>query len=145
MAATVGQWLQSLKKLEQFDFDDFFRKKRLGKKEWLWKEGDPARDLVFILSGAIRLSRESEFKGRAIVTGIVTAGNLLGAANILDGGSRAVSAIALEESTFLMLDREHFARLLRDYPQAGMELLTLLVQAVAAQYDQIVTRLASIF
>ena len=145
MAATVREWLQSLKELEQFDFDDFFRKARLEKQELLWKEGDPAQALIFLLSGAIRLSRESEFKGREIVTGIVTAGNLLGTANILDGGSQAVSAIALEESVLLMLDREHFARLLRDYPQAGMELLTLLVQAVSAQYDQIVTRLASIF
>ena len=145
MAATVRQWLQSLKKLEHFDFDDFFKEEKLEKKEWIWKEGDPARDLIFILSGTIRLSRESEFKGREIVTGIVTAGNLLGTANILDGAPQTVSAIALEESVFLKLDREHFSQLLRDHPQAGMELLTLLVQAVSAQYDQIVTRLASIF
>ena len=145
MAATVREWLQALKELEQFDFDDFFKKERLEKQKLLWKEGDPAQDLIFLLSGAIRLSRESEFKGREIVTGIVTAGNLLGSANILDGAPQTVSAIALEESVLLRLDREHFARLLRDHPQAGMELLTLLVRAVSAQCDQIVARLASIF
>ncbi|MBN1142004.1 MAG: cyclic nucleotide-binding domain-containing protein [Deltaproteobacteria bacterium] len=113
--------------------------------EILWKEGDPCEALAFIVSGKIRLSKQTEFKGKEVVIGVFGPGSMAGELSILDGSPQATSAIALEDTVLLRLSKGSFGRILQESPELGMRLLKSMLLSVSARLKHALGRLAAIF
>ncbi len=113
--------------------------------ETLWEEGDEDNHVVFVASGRIEEKKETEFEGKQVVIGVYTEGAILGEFGILDGQPRAFTAVALEDSKLLTLNRENFDRLTSEHPDLGMKLLKGMLLAVSTRLRKAFERLAAIF
>lgn len=86
---------------------------------------DPGTTLHIITSGLIKLVLASP-EGREVTVGLLDAGDFFGEVALLDGGSRSASAVALEATETLTLDRESFVTILERHPQVATALLSVL-------------------
>lgn len=86
---------------------------------------DPGTTLHIITSGLVKLVLASP-EGREVTVGVLDAGDFFGELALLDGGSRSASAVALEATETLTLDREPFVAILGRHPQVATGLLAVL-------------------
>ncbi|MBN2428169.1 MAG: cyclic nucleotide-binding domain-containing protein [Deltaproteobacteria bacterium] len=123
----------------------YFKFKNIAQGETLWKEGEMSDQLAFIVGGKIKITKETEFKGREVVVGVFGKGTLAGELCILDGQPRATSASAMENSTLLLLSKDNFDKILAENPEAGMRLLKSLLLAASTRLRQAINRTAAMF
>jgi CRP-like cAMP-binding protein len=90
----------------------------------LFAEGDDARSVLFVASGALKVERR-----RVGAVGTLGAGACVGGAALVTLGAREATCTALEPTRVLELDRSAFRRLVVDAPRAACRLL----EALAAQ------------
>ena len=91
---------------------------RIAAQEWLFREGDAAGRLYFVVSGRLRVGveRDGEFQ----VVRLLGPGSAIGELAILTGSSRSASVLAVRDSELLSLDGERFLELLaRDQDLSG--------------------------
>lgn len=123
----------------------FFEFKNITAGEFLWKEGDRSDNLAFIVGGKVKITKETEFKGREVVIGIFGKGSLAGELCMLDGQPRATSAVALEACTLLLLSQKNFEIIVKEDPEIGTKLLKSMLLAASARLRQAIRRTASMF
>lgn len=112
--------------------------------ETLWREGDPCDYVAFITSGRLEVKKEIEFKGKIIV-GIYGKGAFVGELCILDGSPRAVTAVALEDLSLVIITKKNFDELINKYPKLGAQLLKGMLLSVSIRLRKSFDRLAAIF
>jgi CRP-like cAMP-binding protein len=87
------------------------RRRTVPKGEILWRKGDGARELVFVVDGAV--SATLHVPGdRTVEIGRAGPGEILGECALLDGEGQTMSARVTETATVLALGRLDFAALL---------------------------------
>jgi CRP/FNR family transcriptional regulator, cyclic AMP receptor protein len=123
----------------------FFLCRQVHAGEVLWHEGDPCNFMAFIVEGRIDIKKETEFKGKQIIVGVYGKGSIVGELCLLDGSSRAVSAVALTDTDLLILSRENLEQLLELHPRMGVKLLKGMLLAVSIRLRKSFDRLATIF
>ncbi|MBS1232606.1 MAG: CarD family transcriptional regulator [Nitrospirae bacterium] len=111
----------------------------------IFKEGDPAEFIGFVLSGKIEVKKQTEFKGNQLIIAILTKGALVGELSIFDEHKRSTTHEAVEETSMLKLTNEAFDALLRDYPEIGIKILKGLIRILSLRLRKTTERLASIF
>lgn len=87
------------------------RRRTVAQGEILWRQGDGARELVFVVDGIVSTSLRVP-GDRAVEIGTVGPGGILGECALLDGGGQTTSARVTETATVLALGRLDFAALL---------------------------------
>jgi len=113
--------------------------------EILWTQGSPCDYIAIIVSGRVEVKKETEFKDRHVVVGVIGSGSIVGALCILDGKPRAVTAEALEDISFLTLTRENFEKLISTNPDAGVKLLKGILFSVSIRLRRCFDRLTGFF
>jgi CRP/FNR family cyclic AMP-dependent transcriptional regulator len=94
------------------------RRRRVREGEILWRQGDDAREVVFIVEGGVSASLRVA-RDRAVEIGRAGPGEMLGEIAVLDGGAHPMSVSATETATVVALGRVDFAALLaRQHPAA---------------------------
>lgn len=124
---------------------EFFTCKTASEGEIIWKEDAPCDFIAIIVSGRVEIKKETEFKDRHVVVGVIGSGSLVGALCILDGHPRAVTVEALEETAFLTLTRENFEKLISTHPEAGVKLLKGILYSVSIRLRSCFDRLTGFF
>ncbi len=109
------------------------------------EEGQMCDYVAFITAGKLEIRKETEFKGKEVVLGVYSRGTVMGELCILDNHPRAITAVALEDTTLVALSRENFNRLITEYPEIGAKFLKGLLLAVSIRLRKSYDRLASIF
>jgi CRP-like cAMP-binding protein len=127
------------------DISDFFDCKNVPSGETLWNEGDPCDYSAFIVSGKVEVKKETEFKGKQVVVGIYSKGAVVGALCALDNSPRAVTAVALEDVSLLIITRENFEKLIEKYPVLGVKLIKGMLFSVSKRLKASFDRLATFF
>jgi len=92
--------------------------------------------MFIILSGRVKISRISE-EGREVILSILMDGDFFGEMAILDGQTRSANAMTLEDTELMIIRRENFLRMLRDYPQIAINLLKELAHRLRRSDSQI--------
>src|SRR5947208_5879223 len=92
--------------------------------EIVFEYGDSGSDLFIVLSGRIEIFIEST-EGQKIVLGEHERGDVLGELSFLDGGARTATAIAVEDTQTLCMDRERLLDFIDKHPHAALDLLTV--------------------
>lgn len=109
------------------------RRRRYGRREVLFHEGDPGDTLHLIDSGrvAVRITTPLGDVATLVVLG---PGDVMGELALVGGGGRrSATALALEKTETLALHRDEFEELRRTHPSVQ----ALLVSALAAQVDRV--------
>ena len=94
------------------------RRRDLAAGEILWRDGDPAQGMVWVVDGRISVTFRLP-GGRTVEITSVGSREALGEIPLLDGGRHSASATAVEAATILSLSRADFAALVqRQHPTA---------------------------
>jgi CRP/FNR family transcriptional regulator, cyclic AMP receptor protein len=99
--------------------------RRFAARQRIYKTGDPAQRAYVMVSGGVRVSTVDEDQQEVIVDE-PAAGEFFGFASMLEQTPHQTSAIAIEETVCVEVDRDDIAVLLQRKPLAGMDMLTVL-------------------
>jgi CRP-like cAMP-binding protein len=93
--------------------------------EAIVRQGDAARSLFVVLSGAVRLSVVLK-SGREVVVGLLGPGDVFGEAALAGEGPSPVTARVVGEATVAQLSADSIEAVVRQNPATGAELVRLL-------------------
>ena len=102
--------------------------------ETIFEYGDSGTDLFIVLNGRIEIFIEST-EGQKIVLGEHERGDVLGELSFLDGGARTATAIAVEDTQTLCMDRERLLDFIDKHPHAALDLLTVVGRRLRESAD----------
>jgi CRP/FNR family transcriptional regulator, cyclic AMP receptor protein len=91
----------------------------------IYKMGDPGGQAYIVISGVVRVTTVDE-DHQEVVVDEPGAGEFFGFASMLEQTNHQTSAIALEETSCIEVDRKDIAILLQRKPMAGMDMLSVL-------------------
>ena len=123
----------------------FFENKNVVAGEKLWTEKDICHYTAIIVSGNVEVMKESGFKGQRVVVGIYGRGALIGELCILDNSPRAVTAVARDDVSILLITKKNFDKLITEYPELGAQLLKGMLYSVSKRLKGCFDRLVSVF
>jgi CRP/FNR family transcriptional regulator, cyclic AMP receptor protein len=95
------------------------------KDEIIVRQGEAGNCLYIIQSGKVKICNLAA-DGGELVFGFLTAGDLLGEMAVIDGGPRSTTAIAIENTKALLLERPAFLHFLRCVPEASLSVINVL-------------------
>ena len=113
--------------------------------EVLWEEHGECDYMAFVVSGCLKIKKETEFEGKDVIVGLYGPGSIAGELCILDGSARVVGATAHENTELLILTRENFERLNQEHPELMIKLLKGMLMTVSLRLRKSFDRLAAIF
>jgi len=123
----------------------FFGCKTVSAGQILWNQGDRCDYVACIVSGRVEIKRETEFKGKHAVVGVLGSGSIVGALCILDASPRAVTAVALEDVSLITISLEKFEELISLYPALGSQLMKGMLLSVSTRLKKSYDRLSKFF
>jgi CRP/FNR family transcriptional regulator, cyclic AMP receptor protein len=86
---------------------ELLRRQILRKGDALFRKGDEGHSLYMIISGRIKILRQSR-DGDEMILAVLSAGDFCGEMALLDGLPRSADAVAVEETHLFGLNREDF-------------------------------------
>lgn len=81
--------------------------------EEIFAEAEQAEFLPIVLTGSVKMIHFLE-PGKEVIIGIFQAGEMFAVPPVFDGGKYPATAVAMEKSRLLLLQRTHFLDLLRE-------------------------------
>ena len=103
--------------------------KRLKKRAFLCRRGDPGLQLFAVMEGRLRVVGEGG-DGREVVFNFMDPGDVIGEISILDSQPRSATVEAVQESVLLALHRRDLLPFFERNPKAAMKLATVLAESV---------------
>jgi len=125
------QFLSNIKLFELLDDDDLAElanvidELKVPATQTLFQAGDPGDSLFIVQAGEIELYIK-DTAGQKIVLATPSAGDMFGELAMLDYGPRTATAVALQESEILVLDRDDLVLLFQKKPEAALHMLAAL-------------------
>jgi len=107
----------------------------------LFHAGQPGDAMYVVKRGEIELYIK-DTTGQKIALNIARPGELFGELALLDYGPRTATAVALEDSELLELDRDDLLRLFKSTPQAALRLLAAMSHMTRKADELLRTRVA---
>jgi uncharacterized membrane protein len=98
---------------------------RFAARQRIYKIGDPGGRAYVLVSGAVRVTTVDE-DHQEVVVDEPAPGDFFGFASMLDQTPHQTTAVALDESVCLEVDRHDIETLLQRKPHAGMDMLSVL-------------------
>jgi CRP/FNR family cyclic AMP-dependent transcriptional regulator len=89
----------------------------------------PGEAVYIILFGTVKIHIE-QADGRDVVLSIIGAGDTLGEMSLIDSSGRSASAVTLEDSLLIWMDKGVFQQVLADYPPVAHNLVRILTSRV---------------
>jgi CRP/FNR family transcriptional regulator, cyclic AMP receptor protein len=93
--------------------------------ETIFEEGQPGESLYLIHTGRVQVFCHSD-SGEKIILGDNENGDVFGEISLLDGGPRTASAVAVEPTQTLTINREKLYQLVQRQPHVAIDLLTVM-------------------
>jgi CRP/FNR family cyclic AMP-dependent transcriptional regulator len=101
----------------------------------------PGEAVYVVLHGTLKIHVEQG--GRDVILSILGSGDLLGEMSLIDSVGRSASAVTLEDSLLLWMDKATFEYLLDNFPQVSRNLVRILTARVRLS-DQLIHALATL-
>jgi uncharacterized membrane protein len=98
-------------------------------KQRIYKAGDEGSKAFVVMSGAVRVTLIDE-DGQEVVFSEPHHGDFFGFASMMDDSPHATSAVALEATTCVEIDRHDLTQLLTTKPMAGLDMMTVLAREI---------------
>jgi CRP/FNR family transcriptional regulator, cyclic AMP receptor protein len=118
------------------------RRRTVREGEILWRQGDDAREMVFIVEGGVSASLHVP-GDRVVEIGRAGPGEIVGEIALLDGGGHTMSVRVTETATVLALGRVDFAALLARQDPSAFRLKRRLASLLTARQRNQLRHLAA--
>jgi uncharacterized membrane protein len=146
MAATIQMLAEVpmfalLDDVEREALSQLLEVKNFDKGETVFNFGDAGDSLYIIRSGTVQIFIEN-YQGDKIILRENQPGDIFGDISLLDGGPRTATVVATEPTECLVLDRDQLLELIRKYPHAGIDLLTVMGQRLRATNELLRTKVS---
>jgi uncharacterized membrane protein len=129
---------QRLSSHERGDLERVLERRTYAVGEQIFSIGEPGDSLCIVGTGTVELFVKDDAGGKIVLT-VCGPGEVFGELSLFDGGPRTASAVALEETTLLVLDRDDLLAFLQQHPAASLDLLTTMGQRIRST-DEILRR-----
>ena len=104
---------------------------RFAKGDTVFNFGDSGDALYLVRTGRVQVYVEN-FQGDKIPLAENEPGDIFGEISLLDGGPRTATAVAMEDTECLSLDREKLLEFVTRHPHAAIDLLTVMGRRLRA-------------
>lgn len=104
--------------------------------EAIFRKGDPGEALYIVLSGEVRIFRES-LEGRPKVLAYVHPSGVFGEMSLVEERPRSASAVAETPTQVLVLFRDTYFNLLRRFPRLGHNLARIIAGRLREMNDEL--------
>jgi uncharacterized membrane protein len=108
------------------------------KGDTIFSYGDAGDTLFIVRSGSVEVFVENT-EGQKIILAENLPNDLFGEISLLDGGARTATAVAIDDSELLTLDRADLLELITQHPHAAMDLLTVMGRRLRATDEMLRT------
>lgn len=98
------------------------RRKSYSENQIIFSEGDKSDFLPVVKTGKVKMVRFPDI-GKEVIIGIFEAGEMFAVPPVFDGGNYPSTAVAMEETTLLLLYRQDFLRLLRESSEFSLTVI----------------------
>lgn len=113
--------------------------KKFAARQRIYKIGDPGGQAYVVVSGSVRVTTVDEDQQEVLVDQ-PAAGEFFGFASMIEKTPHQTTAVAVEETVCVEVDRDDIAVLLKRKPLAGMDLLTVLGRQFHAAHQLVRVR-----
>jgi CRP-like cAMP-binding protein len=103
----------------------FASERRLRRGQTIFHRGDEGSSMMAVLRGRVRITTVSA-DGKEVTLNVINPGEILGEIALLDGEPRSADAVAVEDSTVLVVERKHFLPFLHQSEDLFLRVLTVL-------------------
>ena len=97
---------------------------------------DPSRDVLFVVSGSVRVTLYSP-AGKEVIFRDQGAGEMFGELAAIDGAPRSAHVLAVQDSLLLSLSPKAFQAVLREHPEVNLRVLQRLVRLVRSLSERV--------
>lgn len=98
-------------------------------------EGEPGDFMILVIGGSVEVVKKDRW-GTTKRIAVVHQGETLGEMSMLDGEPRFASCHAIETTTFAVLHRDQFIKMIREEPVLGSRILLKLNQMLSQRLRQ---------
>jgi CRP/FNR family cyclic AMP-dependent transcriptional regulator len=126
---------------ERIELATVLEEAKIANGETLFKIGDPGDSLYIVRSGLVEMFVK-DHAGERISLTTAGPGDLFGELSLLDNGPRAATAVALEDTDLLVLDRGDLLLFLRRKPDAALDLMTVMGQRLRRSDELLLGRVS---
>jgi CRP/FNR family cyclic AMP-dependent transcriptional regulator len=123
---------------ERVDLEQVLERRKVRAGEAIFTIGEPGDSLYVVGTGSVELFVKDN-SGAKIVLALCGPGEVFGELSLFDGGARTATAMPIEDTDLLVLDRDDLLTFLRKYPDAALDLLTMMGQRIRST-DEILRR-----
>jgi uncharacterized membrane protein len=109
--------------------------------ERIFRRGEPGDALYLVRSGLVQVFVESN-EGIRVVLADNGPGDVFGELSLLDGGPRTATAVAVQDTEALVLDRGDLLEMIARYPHAAMDLLAVIAGRLRAADELLRTQVS---
>lgn len=139
-AAPLSGQTDFLSRLSKTDAEDLARAsqhRRFAKNEYIFKAGDPGRNVYFLQQGRVKIYQPAP-EGKDVILWFCFPGDMFGMAEVARGGGRVVHAQACEATEVLVLSQNELTEYLQTHSAAAMLIMQVLSGRLRALGDVVV-------
>ena len=118
---------------------DHVELRRFVSRQRIYKAGDPGSRAYLVLSGRVEVSMLDE-EQRPVVVDTPEHGDIFGLSSMLAESVHLTTAVALEETSVIEIDRQDISALLQRKPMAGLDMLTMVGKQFRAAQELVRVR-----
>ena len=114
-------------------------KRTYPKNTMIFSEAEPGAELYIIQKGTVKISKIVE--DQEVLIALLPTGDIFGEMALLENKPRSASAIAHDDVTLMVVNRQNFQRMVQAQPQLITRLTTLLAERIWFIYNQLANTL----
>jgi CRP/FNR family cyclic AMP-dependent transcriptional regulator len=109
--------------------------------ETIFQAGEPGVCAYLVQYGRVNVSI-TDLAHDIVLVDVVTPGGLLGMSSLLAGAEHLTTAVAVEDTCAIQIDRDDIRTLLQQKPLAGLDMMTMIEQQLRSTHELMRTRVA---
>ena len=113
--------------------------KNFAKGETIFRAGDPGTHAYLVQYGKVNVSI-TDLADEVIIVDVADAGGLVGMSSLLANANHLTTAVALEDTCAIEIDRTDISTLLQRRPLAGLDMMTMIESQLRATHELMRTR-----
>ncbi len=107
----------------------------------LFSTGDPGGHAYLVCNGRVHVSLQ-DLAEETVLVDVVASGGVCGMSSLLAGAEHLTTAVAVEATQAIRIDREDIAQLLQKKPLAGLDMMTMIEKQLRATHELMRARVA---
>ncbi len=115
--------------------------KTFAKGETIFKAGEPGSHAYLVQYGKVNVSI-TDLANEDIIVDVAEAGGVVGMSSLLAHASHLTTAIAVEDTCAIEIDRHDISTLLQQKPLAGLDMMTMIESQLRATHELMRTRVS---